>query len=89
MRKLEEIMSTKQISSKELYSFSYMGKYNYWLIKKNNMEQFIKENTVDECKKYESSCNKILKQLEICTESLEILLERKLTEDEKSKGFDM
>lgn len=89
MRKLEEIMSTKQISSKELYTFSYMGKYNYWLIKKINMEQFAKENSLDECKKYESFFNKILKELDICIESLEILLERKLTEDEKSKGFDM
>ena len=89
MRKLEEIMSTKQISSKELYTFSYMGKYNYWLIKKNNMEQFTKENTIDECKKYEKFFNTILKEIDICIESLEVLLERNLTEDEKSKGFEM
>ena len=89
MRNLGEIMSTKQISSKELYSFSYMGKYNYWLIKKINMEQFIKENTVDECKKYEKFFSKILRELEICIESLEVLLDRKLTNDEKSKGFEI
>ena len=53
------------------------------------MEQFTKENSLDECKKYESFFNKILKELDICIESLEVLLDRKLTNDEKSKGFEI
>lgn len=89
MRELSEILKAKKVGSKELCIITYKGKFNYWLLKKLNMDKYIEEHTVDECEKYKTFFSNIMAQLDICIESLEALLERKLEEKELAQGFEL
>ena len=87
IRKVDEILQSKKITSKELYASTLMGRYNYWLIKKINAEAYFNSHTHEECVKYQKLFQSMMDNLDIIEESLCILMERDLTKEEKAKGF--
>jgi hypothetical protein len=89
MRTISEILTSKQIKSKELVILAYKGRYNYWLLKQKNMEEFIAEHAQEELEKYKKFFSNIIEKLDICQDSLELLLERKLSKKEQTQGFDL
>lgn len=89
MRKISEILTAKQIKSKELVILAYKGKFNYYLLKQKNMEEFIADHKQEELEKYKKFFSNIVKELDKCQDSLEILLERKLNKKEQTQGFDL
>lgn len=82
MIKLEEMLKKRKITSKQLVTLIYAGEYNYWLLRKEKAETFFNSNNIENCIKYKDLFNEVLKNLDIAKESLETLLERKLTEEE-------
>lgn len=82
MIKLEEMLKKRKITSKQLVTLIYAGEYNYWLLRKEKAEIFFNSNNIENCIKYKDLFNEVLKNLDIAKESLETLLERKLTEEE-------
>ena len=82
MVNLSKLLEKRKISSRHLAVLIYAGAYNYWLLRKEKAEAFFNSNSVENCIKYKELFNEVLKNLDITRESLEILLERKLTEEE-------
>lgn len=87
--KLSEILTAKQIKSRELVVIAYKCKFNYWLLKQKNMEEFISEKGYEELEKYKKFFSNIIAELDKCQSSLEELMERKLSEKEQTQGFDL
>lgn len=87
IRKVNEILQSKKITSKELYISTLMGRYNYWLIKKMNAEAYFNSHTHEECVKYQKLFQEMMDTLDSTEKSLCILMERDLTKEEKARGF--
>lgn len=62
-------------------------KYNYLIERNKNAEKFFEENSVEECMKYLNLFNQITIDLSNTRNSLEKILNRKMTKNEILNGF--
>lgn len=62
-------------------------KYNYLIERNKNAEKFFEENSVEECMKYLKLFNQITIDLSNTRNSLEKILNRKMTKNEILNGF--
>ena len=62
-------------------------RYNYLIERNKNAEKFFEENSVEECMKYLNLFNQITIDLSNTRNSLEKILNRKMTKNEILNGF--
>lgn len=84
-----KILADKKDGLDKFYIIVYQGRYNYWLCRKEKAEEFFNSHSSDECEKYKDLFAEVLNGIDTCRESLETLLNRKLTDSELKNGFNI